>query len=129
MKYVLDTHTLVWHLTNDSRLGAQACAILDDENSQLIVPVIVLAEAKFIADRKRVPLAFEEILRAVVSDPRCTVLPLDIFIVASLPSNLDIHDGLIVATALYCREFFSDGVAILTKDQAISHSGLAPTKW
>ncbi len=129
MRYVLDTHALVWHLTDDPRLGSNAKGILDDEESQLVVPTIVLAEAKYIADRKRVPVPFDEILSSVINDPRCTVFPLDIFAILYLPDNLDIHDSLIVATALYCRDFFNDAVTILTKDEEIVQSALVPTVW
>jgi len=84
VRYVLDTHALVWHLTNDPRLGSRARDILDDEDSQLVVPTIVLAEAKYIADRKRVPVSFDEILGSVIGDSRCVVFPLDIFVISYL---------------------------------------------
>ena len=37
--------------------------------------------------------------------------------------------SIIVAAALYCREFYGDEVYILTNDIAITESGLAPTIW
>ena len=74
-------------------------------------------------------MPFDEILNSVINDPRCTVFPLDIFAILYLPSNLDIHDSLIVATALYCEDFFSDAVTILTKDEEIVRSGVVPTVW
>jgi len=129
MRYVLDTHALVWYLAQDPRLGREARKVLDDENNLLIVPVIVLAEAKYIASRKRVPLPFSEILRWVATAPRCSILSLDVFTLAHFPDNLDIHDGLIVAAALYSREFFGDDITLLTKDLAITQSGLLPTLW
>lgn len=129
MRYVLDTHALVWHLTNDSRLGKNARHILENENSQLIVPTLVLAEAKHIADRKRVTLSFDDILRSVITAPQTTIFPLDVFALAYLPQNLDIHDGLIVATALYCREFLNEEIIVITYDIAITHSNLVSTMW
>jgi PIN domain nuclease of toxin-antitoxin system len=30
MRYILDTHALLWHLGNDPRLGAHAKRVLDD---------------------------------------------------------------------------------------------------
>lgn len=129
MRYVLDTHALVWYLTGDMRLGAAAQHILNNGDNQLIVPAIVLAEAKHIADRKRVPVPFSEIIQAIVSMPQCTVLPLDIFTVSRLPAELDIHDSLIVATALYCQDFFGEEIIILTNDLTITHSGLVQVIW
>ncbi len=69
------------------------------------------------------------ILQHIVSSARITVFPLDMFSVAYLPENLDIHDSLIVATALLCRDLFSEDAAILTKDQMIRESALVPIIW
>lgn len=129
MRYVVDTHALLWHLSNDARLGAHARRILDDPSALLIVPALVMVEAKHIADRKRAPAPFERILQAVVASPRITVFPIDIYTLNYLSSQLDIHDSIIVATALYCREFYGDEVSILTNDIAITESGLTPTIW
>ncbi len=62
MHYIVDTHALVWHMTNDRRLSDKVRRVLDDENARLVIPSIVLAEAKHIADRKRIPLTFQEII-------------------------------------------------------------------
>ncbi len=129
MRYILDTHALLWHLSNEARLGANARRILDDPSTLLIVPVLVLAEAKHAADRKRLPITFEHVLQAVLASPRITVFPMDLYTVHHLSSQLDIHDSIIVAATLYCREFFGDEVAILTNDIAITESGLVPTLW
>jgi len=51
--YVVDTHSLVWYLANDPRPGAQAEVIVDDRCVRPIVPAIVVAEIKHLADRGR----------------------------------------------------------------------------
>jgi len=38
-KYILDTHALIWFLEGNPRLGAGAKAVLENENSELILPV------------------------------------------------------------------------------------------
>jgi PIN domain nuclease of toxin-antitoxin system len=129
MRYILDTHALLWHLSNDARLGADAKRVLNDPRALLIVPVLVLAEAKHAADRKRLPIAFERVLQAILVSPRLTVFPMDLYTVQHLSSQLDIHDSIIVATALYCREFYSDEAVVVTNDRAITESGLVPTVW
>lgn len=129
MRYVVDTHALVWFLSRDSRLGGETRQILAHPTTKLIIPTIVLAEAKHISDRKRVHVTFDEIMRAIVATPRITIFPLDIFVVANLPGNLDIHDGLIVATALTAHNLFAEDITILTRDEAITASGLAPVVW
>ncbi len=67
MRYVVDTHALIWHLANDARLGSEARQILSAPDKLLIIPVIVLAEAKHAADRQRVPVPFDAIAQ---SEPR-----------------------------------------------------------
>ncbi|MEH2291852.1 type II toxin-antitoxin system VapC family toxin [Nostoc sp.] len=51
MKYVIDTHTLIWFLEGNSRLGANANAILSNPDSQLVIPATTLAEAVWIVER------------------------------------------------------------------------------
>ena len=116
-------------MSNDARLGANAKRILDDPSAPLIVPVLVLAEAKHAADRKRIPMAFERVLQAVLASPRITVFPMDLHTVHYLSSQLDIHDSIIVATTHFCKEFFRDDITILTNDRAITESGLVATLW
>lgn len=129
MLYVIDTHSLIWYLTDDRRLGAHTRQILDNDDARLVIPSIVLAEAKHIADRKRIPLAFQEILDQISASPNVTIFPLDEFVVNHLPANLEIHDSIIIATALQCQESFQEDVALLTNDIAISQSGLIPVIW
>jgi PIN domain nuclease of toxin-antitoxin system len=53
LKYVVDTHALIWFLEGNQRLGANAKTILSDINSKLIFPAIVLAEAAWMVERGR----------------------------------------------------------------------------
>ncbi|NJK66777.1 MAG: type II toxin-antitoxin system VapC family toxin [Microcoleus sp. CSU_2_2] len=46
MKYVIDTHALIWFLEGNQRLGTQAQAILSNVTSQLVLPAIALSERK-----------------------------------------------------------------------------------
>lgn len=129
MRHIIDTHALIWYLTQDRRLGSQARQILDDERARLIVPAIVLAEAKHIADRHRVPITFQQILEHISASVNIEVFPMDVAVVKLLPDNLDIHDSIIVATALYSKEFFGEDISILTNDSAITQSGLVSVVW
>ena len=129
MRYVVDTHALIWHLTDDPRLGSEAKAVLVDDNSLLLLPMIVMAEAKYIADRKRTPISFSEIVGTIITDRRCTVYPLDVLTVLYLPKDLNIHDSLIVATTLLCADVFREEIRLITKDEEIKRSGLVITVW
>lgn len=37
MRYVVDTHTLVWYLGGDARLGVEASRVLSDPSASLII--------------------------------------------------------------------------------------------
>ncbi len=129
MRYVLDTHALLWHLAGDSRLGTNAKRILENPSALLIVPVLVLAEAKHVADRKRVSIPFERVLQDVAASSRITIFPMDIYTVNYLSSQLDIHDSIIMATARHCGDYFREEISILTSDRMITESGLVPVIW
>jgi PIN domain nuclease of toxin-antitoxin system len=129
MRYVVDTHALIWYLGNDARLGTNARQILEDPDKFLIVPILVLTEAKHAAERKRVSVSFDTILQEMITSPRIAVFPLDVSALNYLPSQLDIHDSIIVATARSCRDFFGEEVALLTNDRAITESGIVPVIW
>jgi PIN domain nuclease of toxin-antitoxin system len=124
--YVVDTHALAWYLDDDPRLGSQAELVLDNDDVRLIIPAIVLAEIKYLAHKGRLPQTLDEVLRVIGSDPRCTIYPIDLSVVSKAPLGLDIHDSLIVGTALVQREAIT---GILTRDETITSSGLVPTLW
>ncbi len=51
MRYLLDTHTLLWALTDPSRLGAGATEVIADRHSQLVASA---ASAWEIATKRRI---------------------------------------------------------------------------
>ena len=46
-RYILDTHALVWYLEGNSRLGRKAKATMAAAESEMVLPLIALAEAAF----------------------------------------------------------------------------------
>ncbi len=124
--FVVDTHALAWFVSRDRRLGAKARTVLRDPDVRLIIPAIVLAEIKYLAHKGRLTQSLDEVLRVINSDPRCTIYPVDLSVVSKAPLSLDIHDSLIVGTALVQREVIT---GILTRDETITSSGLVPTTW
>lgn len=126
MIYVADTHALIWHLGGSSRLGTRAKAVLAEE--RIVVPSICLAEASFLRERRRIQIDFEEIVSFLQTTPQVSVHPLDIPVAAHLPPQLNIHDGIIVATALVLRER-GEEVAVITRNGEITRSGLVPVIW
>jgi len=45
MKFVIDTHALIWFLEGNSRLGTNAKTVFSHPDSQLVIPATTLAEA------------------------------------------------------------------------------------
>lgn len=131
-KYVLDTHALVWYLEGNPRLGQDAKMVIDDPRSELVLPIIALAEAAYIIERGRTSIPdVQSLLKAVLADPRLEIYPLnwEVFqqtlTVTAVP---EMHDRQIVATALrLCT--LGHIASILTKDDTIVAAGLVPITW
>ncbi len=132
MRYVVDTHALVWFLEGNSRLGTNAKTILANSDSQLILPAIALAEAVWIVDRARTSIpSVVDLLDAVSADPRIAIYPLDKAVIEqsiSLSAITEMHDRLIVATALIL-ENRGENIALLTCDRNITASSLISIIW
>lgn len=128
MIYVVDTHGLIWFLEGSKKLGARARRILRDQSQKLVIPSIVLAEAKDLSQKGKTALPFQEILEAV-ADPRCTVFPLDLAVVRAMPEGLNIHDAIICSTAIVCQGVFKEQPRLITRDAELVGSGLVKTIW
>jgi len=129
MIYVTDTHPLVWLLTDRARLSPTARSAFEDAGAQIIIPTIVLTEIRFLYARNRITVDLSAALALVASAGNCLIYPLDKEVVGSLPTTLDIHDAIIVGTALVHRDVLSQPVSLITRDAAITASGLVPVLW
>ncbi|MGF1588584.1 MAG: type II toxin-antitoxin system VapC family toxin [Pleurocapsa sp.] len=132
MKYVVDTHALIWFLEGNPRLGTSAKTILANTDSKLILPAIALAEAVWIVDRARTSIpSVTDLFDAVNSDPRIVIYPIDKAVIEqsiSLSAITEMHDRLIVATALVL-ENRGEKIGLLTCDRNITASGLITLVW
>ncbi len=131
-KYIVDTHALIWYLESNPRLGGAAKAVLDDLTSELVFPLIALAEAVDIVDKGRTKISGVPILlNRVLNDPRFELQPFDL---ATLQTSLqaravpEMHDRLIVAAGLLLQQQ-GESVAILTRDVSITNAALLPVIW
>lgn len=131
-KYVLDTHTLVWYIEGNPRLGASAKVVIDDPGSELVLPVIALAEAAYIVERGRTSIpGVPHLLRAVQADMRIEVQPLTLTVLHSSLKVLvipEMHDRLIIGAALDLQRQ-GHSVSILTKDSTMVGARLLPVIW
>ena len=129
MIYVLDTHTLVWYVSNDPRLSLQAQAIMDNPLSDFVVPTMVLVEIQFLNAKKRFATDLSTVYTDFIEAKNCTIHPLDEDVVSQIPTGLDIHDSIITATALVYRDLLKQPATLITKDSKITQSGLIQTLW
>ncbi len=132
MKYILDTHALIWFLEGNSRLGVTAKEILSDSSSELILPAIALAESVWIVSRGKTSIpSVEALLKVVKQDQRVSIYPLDSEVVEKsvhLTSINEMHDRQIVSTALVI-EGQGNQVALLSCDQNICDADLVRIVW
>ena len=128
MDYVTDTHSLVWYFTDDQRLGKNALIAFERTvtSGTVIVPSIVLAEIMFIARKGRVTLSFDDTLTKIEESDNYSIAPLDEDILKEanrIEPNLEMHDRLIVATALFYK------TELITKNDVIKEAGIIKTIW
>jgi PIN domain nuclease of toxin-antitoxin system len=132
MKYVTDTHALIWFLEGNQRLGIQAQAILSNLDSQFVLPAIALAEAAWIVERGKTSIpSVNALFNAINSDPRIAVYPLDRTIIdrtLSLLTIQEMHDSQIVTPPVILQDR-GEIVALLTCDRNITDSGLISIIW
>lgn len=129
MVYVPDTHAIIWFLDQDPRLSPAAKNVLANPRTTLIVPTLVLAEITHLYARGRISISPAVVEQKVLQSTNCRVQALDKEVVAMIPGPLDIHDAIIVATALVYRDIRQQPVTLITKDTKITQSGLIQTLW
>ena len=132
IKYIVDTHALIWFLEGNPKLGDKAKNILANANSELILPAIVLAEAVWIIDKNKTSIpSVNDLLTAIDNDPRIIIYPLAQDIIATsitIPEITEMHDRLIVATGLFL-ENLGEQIALLSCDLNITQSKLLTIIW
>lgn len=131
-KYVLDTHTLIWYLESNPRLGARAKTLIDDPASDLVLPIIALAEAVFIVERGKTSIPNSRtLLERVDADARIAIYPPDRAVLdktLELDGIPEMHDRQIAATALLLADQGHTSL-LITKDTDLTASPAVETVW
>jgi predicted nucleic acid-binding protein len=128
MDYVTDTYSLIWYFTEDSRLSKKALEVFEGtiKEGTIIIPTLVLAELMFISKKGKITLSFEETLKKIEEYENFDIAPLDVDIIKianKIEAYLEMHDKLVVATALYFN------AVLITKDELINDAGICSTVW
>ena len=133
-KYILNTHALVWYLEGNPSLGAKAKITMRAADSEMVLPLIALAEAAFLIEKGRIGIpSISNLLADVGDDERIEIQPLtmEVFERSLTPEGLripELHDRFIVSTGLHLQDL-GHTVSILTKDQTITASGVLSVIW
>ncbi|HWQ70172.1 MAG TPA: PIN domain-containing protein [Patescibacteria group bacterium] len=124
-----DTHSLVWYLGSPLRLGPLARHAFTEAVAgwaRIVIPVIVLAEIIFVVERGRIRADVPQLIRQIRSASYFCVVPLRLATILRLQTLTEIpemHDRILVAEALARK------ASLITRDQAITNSGIVPTVW
>jgi PIN domain nuclease of toxin-antitoxin system len=129
---IADTHTAIWYLFSDPRLGKAASAFIDNaiiKGDHIGISSISIVEMIYLIEKGRIPPTALDDLRAAIADPKAVLryVALDEEIalkMADIPRQdlPDLPDRVIAATALFY------GVPVLSRDGQI-HSSKLMTIW
>lgn len=96
------------------------------KEGQIIVPAVVLAEILFIAKKGRIPFGFTATVTKIEALANFEIAPLDLDVLKiaeSIDAPLEMHDKLIVATAIRYD------ACLITRDEQITKSKAVKTIW
>ena len=120
MKYLIDTHMLIWWQQDAAELSAKARAIMLDEGNTIVVSSITLWEIAINVALGKLDTDFNEVLRAIDDDgfALLSFTPTHATHVRSLPAvHRDPFDRALIAQAL------AEQMQFLTHDDLVSSYG------
>ena len=125
---IADTHTTIWYLYSDSRLGRAASDFFDAtvaKGDHIGVSAISVAELVYLVEKARIPASALRDLHEATANPRAGLryVPLDEHVATKMAeisrhSLPDLPDRVIAATALL------HNLPVLSRDSRIRSSGL-----
>ncbi|MBK8509359.1 MAG: type II toxin-antitoxin system VapC family toxin [Candidatus Competibacter sp.] len=124
MKYLLDTHSLIWYLSGDARLSDHAFHLMENEENELFVSIASLWEMaiKFSIGKLNLDRPFEELFPEQLASNSIELLGITIEhlkIVGGLPfHHRDPFDRLLIAQALI------ESLPIIGMDEAFDRYGI-----
>ncbi len=120
----LDTHALYWFLEDPDKLSPTAKRVLE-KRPKLVISIIVLFELLYMEKKSGGVISLAKILR-MLNPYKHEIVPVDkkVFDKARrIKEDLDLHDRIVVATALLTKTL------LVTKDKQIIKSKTVKTIW
>ena len=124
MKYLVDTHSLIWFISGDPLLSSRARQLIDDEENQIFISIAGLWEMaiKFSIGKLNLEKPFEDIFPDQLEINSIEILGIRIDhlkIAARLPfHHRDPFDRLMIAQSLI------DGLPLLSVDDVFDDYGV-----
>jgi PIN domain nuclease of toxin-antitoxin system len=126
MPFVTDTHSLVWHMTNDPKLSSKAKGgfqKVDNFQDSIFIPCIVFFELLYLIEKKKVVADFDSFLVMISSSKNYKIEPLCLPIIEKskrIPREkvADPWDRLIAATSMHLN------FPLITRDETLRQIGL-----
>ncbi len=109
MPYVTDTHSLIWHLTNNPKLSSHARRVFQDVDAgqdHIVVPCILLFELLYLIEKQKISFDVHSFVSMLHRAKNYEIEPLCLPIIErslEIPRDRvkDPWDRLIAATAMY----------------------------
>ena len=126
MPFVTDTHSLVWYMTNDSKLSSKAKGIfqkVDNIQEYIFIPCIIFFELLYLIEKRKIAADFDRFLAMVSSSKNYKIEPLCLPIIEKsrkIPREriADPWDRLIAATSVHLN------LPLITRDESLRKIGL-----
>ena len=127
--FVTDTHSWLWYMSNDRRLGKKAKAVFKDADigkSVVLIPTIVVAEGIYVARQKGILKEMEKVVQDLGLSSNYLIRPMDHRLLTALVKDkrkMSIHDKIITITAEL------EKAEILSKDAVIVKLAKVKVRW
>jgi PIN domain nuclease of toxin-antitoxin system len=105
-RITIDAHTLIWYADKDSNvlLSRQALNAIEQAEAEgiIYVPIIALFEIMRLIEKRKYPIAFDQLKDTLRNSNIFQIVPFDFEILETSEKlkTLELHDRTIVATAL-----------------------------
>lgn len=121
MRFLIDTHVLLWFITDDSRLSSRSLEVVTDATHHVFLSVASLWEIAIKSSRGKLHLGrpFETLFPHQLEMNGISILPIEVEHLSTLTQlpfhHRDPFDRVIIAQAIHL------GIPLVSKDSAFEH--------